>query len=64
MILFWADTRRPLTHEERQRVRGLVELVDLTPAEVLVLVPGTGRKIVVRAEGDPHAPPRPLERDA
>jgi hypothetical protein len=60
MIIYWADSREPLTHEQRQNARGLVELVDITPGEVLLLLMTNGRKVVVRDEGDPRAPVAPV----
>lgn len=59
LIIYWADTRRPLTHREMNKIIGSTYIIDITPEEVLLLETETGRKVVIRGSHDPYAPPVP-----
>lgn len=57
LVIYWADTAKLLTYEERKAIRlELVQIVDINPLEVLLLDPTTKRKIVVRGITDKGLP--------
>lgn len=69
LIIYWADTRSPLTHLERRNLELSARVVSLTPREVLLDVrdrDGGSRKVVICGLGAPGAPdaPSPLKRTA
>lgn len=63
LVIYWADTRRLLSHRERRDLEFGGTIVSVTPNEVLLENPLTGRKVVVRGTLDAHAPkiPEPAE---
>ena len=63
LIIYWAESREPLTYRERREVEGIAILEAITPAEILLVVPGTERRmVVVRQAGDRHAPKTPTPK--
>ena len=65
MIIYWADTEIPLTHQERKFLEFNGSIVSLTPLEVLLEVKTSkkeSRMVVVRGVTDPLAPkvPEPI----
>lgn len=57
LVIYWADTSALLTYEERKAVRSeLIQIVDITPLEVLFYDPVSKRKIVVRGITDKNLP--------
>lgn len=61
MVVYWADTRKLLTHMEMFCLCNNSEVVSVTPEEVLLLFLDSGRKVVIRGTGDPFAPKIPSE---
>jgi hypothetical protein len=63
LIVYWADTREPLTYAERQAIETSEVLVlGMTPLEVLVQLAG-GRRVVIRGLTDLAAPAAPAPRN-
>jgi hypothetical protein len=61
MVIFWADSRIPLTYAERKEVEDSGTLISVTPREILIQAKH-GRKVVVLGVTDPVAPPPPTPR--
>jgi hypothetical protein len=62
MVIYWADTRIPLTYAERSQMdQTAIFVVAITPREVLLALPG-GRKVVVRGVTDETAPKPPAPK--
>ncbi len=58
LVLFWGETKEPLTFEERRSLFGRkAEILAATPEEILLKV--GGKKLVVVGITDPNAPPVP-----
>ncbi len=55
LAIYWADTRTLLTYAERNALRDGEVIVDLTPAEVLILF---GDRLVVIAGKDAFGVPK------
>jgi len=62
MVLYWYDTRIPLTYKERQSVLMTAELIEFGPCEILIFDSASGRKVCVRGVTDPTAPPAPAPK--
>jgi hypothetical protein len=61
LVLYWGETKEPLTFEERRTLFGRkAEILAATPEEVLLKV--GGKKLVVVGITDPHAPPIPAPK--
>jgi hypothetical protein len=56
LIIYWVDTLKLLTYAERKALEQTGQIVSLTPHEVLLGDPVSGRKIAVKRMGDPAAP--------
>lgn len=64
MVLFWAASRKPLTHAERRSLEFKAVVVSVTPQEILLeLRNGRTKRVAICGLTDPNAPalPRPLE---
>jgi hypothetical protein len=64
MVVFWADTRKPLTYAERKNLEFKAIVVSVTPQEILLeLRNGKTKKVAICGLTDPRAPalPCPLE---
>jgi hypothetical protein len=63
MVIYWADTKKVLTHPERKSLEFSATVVSVTPREVLLEVGvGSGnktRKVCVVGVFDPLAPVPP-----
>jgi hypothetical protein len=63
LVIYWADTKSPLTHLERKNLELDARVVSLTPREVLLDFrdrQGLSRKVVVCGLGAPGAPDAPF----
>mgnify|MGYP001499062190 CR=1 FL=1 len=64
MVIFWAASRKPLTHTERRSLEFNAVVVSVTPWEILLeLRNGGTKRVVICGITDPNAPalPQPLE---
>ena len=48
MVIYWVDTKVPLTFKERQQLLHDGELLSFGPCEILIYCQRTGRKAAVR----------------
>jgi hypothetical protein len=62
MVIYWTDTKVPLSYAERMRIVQDAELISMTPSEILLQDTHTGRKVAVRGATDPHAPAIPAPK--
>lgn len=63
MVIFWGDTRQPLTHKEMQDLEFNATVVSVTPrAIVLEYRKGVDRRVVIYGTTDPAAPAPPAPR--
>lgn len=64
IVIYWVDTKTPLTYLERKHVLDTAEVVSMTPQEVLLVDLRSNRKISVRGVTDLSAPviPEPKAR--
>jgi hypothetical protein len=61
MVIYWADTRLPLTYQEKREVEETGTLTCLSPVETIIQA-RNGRRVVMVGTTDPHAPPLPTPR--
>lgn len=63
VIIYWADTKLPLTHSERVQLYGATVL-HVDPRNGALLQMDDGRKVIVAPVGSPGAPnvPKPKRR--
>ena len=64
MVVFWAESRKPLTHAERKALEFTAVVVSITPQEILLEVgKGKTKKVAICGITDPKAPalPKPVE---
>ena len=59
LVVYWADTHALLSYWE---CREALEVVSITPSEVLLLHVESKRNVVVRGSLDPDAPALPPEK--
>jgi hypothetical protein len=59
LVIFWTDTRLVLSYREKKDIEFYGNVVSVTPFEVLIENPMTGRTASIRGVGDPHAPEPP-----
>lgn len=59
LVVYWTDTRALLTYSERQSLEMEGMVISLTPSEILIADPVSGRKAAIRGTTDPHAPSIP-----
>lgn len=62
LVIYWTDTRELLTYSEKQDLEFMGNLISVTPQELLIESPMTGRKAAIRGVTDEFAPdiPRPV----
>jgi excinuclease UvrABC helicase subunit UvrB len=60
LVIYWADNRALLTHEERKSLEQRAVAVSITPREILLEM--KGRKVVVVSIVEPTAPGVPSPR--
>lgn len=63
VIIYWADTKVPLTHSERVQLYG-AKVLSVSPVNGALLEMEDGRKVIVAPVGSPGAPsvPKPKRR--
>jgi hypothetical protein len=59
LIIYWADNLKLLTYSDRKHLEQTGIVISLTPREVLIEDPASGRKVVVKRMGDVTAPEVP-----
>jgi hypothetical protein len=61
IVIYWAETKAPLTHMERVQAYG-ARVLSVGPFTGALLEMDDGRKIIVAAAGSPGAPAVPQRR--
>jgi hypothetical protein len=65
MVIFWAETKKPLTHLERKALEFKAVVVSVTPREILLEVQnGHARKVIICGITAPDAPVVPDPQSA